>query len=30
MRVFEVILEVTVKITVVWYMTPCGLIQTKV
>jgi len=29
-RVFEVILEVIVKITVVWYVTPCGLLQTKV
>jgi hypothetical protein len=27
---FEVILEVNLKITVVRYVTPCGLVQTKV
>jgi hypothetical protein len=30
MRVFDVILEVIVKITLFWYVTPCGLVQTKV
>jgi len=30
MRVCEVVLEVTVKITVVWYVTPCGLVQAEV
>jgi len=30
MKVCVVILEVVVKITVVWYVTPCGLVQTEV
>jgi len=30
MRAFEVILEVIVKIIVVWYVTPCGLVQIEV